>query len=428
MKTTDLIPLILLELIENDKYGFELTKSIETKSKGRIVIKQPTLYTVLKKLEKSKFISSYWQDSEIGGKRHYYRITDNGRLQASTLPDYNTLVNNINLDEEDFALQPAYSKSSESSENFGESVFESNANNQPAIINATTETESVQLNYASTSKTDEEDDFSSVQQTMSFETAPELKEAVLPSEEVFEQTSIDTQTETETNQNNAELLKKDSVVKDENFANNSNVAQFTNSQSVELSDEYKDKIKSETVFENQQFTFPSPVESDKDEPIRFVEFENIKLNANYIKAKKYSRSMLYKILCSSAYLLLSLIICSVIVNFTKSSALYYTFLILGIIVLIFYPILYIVNLKKFEQKLQTSEIKIDFKKRLIIASVVEILVLVLSLIVSIATGHNSFVKIFGMRNFANLYAPILITSCIYLDILFTFVFIKKSKN
>ena len=39
MKTADLIPLILLELNECDKYGFELTKSIETKSKGKIIIK-----------------------------------------------------------------------------------------------------------------------------------------------------------------------------------------------------------------------------------------------------------------------------------------------------------------------------------------------------------------------------------------------------
>ena len=78
MKTADLIPLILLELNECDKYGFELTKSIENKSHGKIIIKQPTLYTILKKLEKTKFITSYWQDSEIGGKRHYYKITDNG--------------------------------------------------------------------------------------------------------------------------------------------------------------------------------------------------------------------------------------------------------------------------------------------------------------------------------------------------------------
>ena len=57
MKTADLIPFILLELNDCDKYGFELTKNIETKSGGQIVIKQPTLYTLLKKLEKSKFIA-----------------------------------------------------------------------------------------------------------------------------------------------------------------------------------------------------------------------------------------------------------------------------------------------------------------------------------------------------------------------------------
>ena len=85
MKTADLIPFILIELNECDKYGFELTKNIETKSHGKILIKQPTLYTLLKKLEKSKFISSYWQDSEIGGKRHYYKLTENGRLQGGNL-------------------------------------------------------------------------------------------------------------------------------------------------------------------------------------------------------------------------------------------------------------------------------------------------------------------------------------------------------
>lgn len=99
MKTVDLIPLILLELQDGDKYGFELTKNIETKSNGNIIIKQPTLYTLLKKLEKSKFISSYWQDSEIGGKRHYYRLTENGKLQASTLPSYDQLLANSSPNE-----------------------------------------------------------------------------------------------------------------------------------------------------------------------------------------------------------------------------------------------------------------------------------------------------------------------------------------
>ncbi len=95
MKTTDLILLILLELNECDKYGLELTKSIETKTQGKISIKQPTLYTILKKLEKSKFITSYWQDSEIGGKRHYYKLTENGRMQVSTLPSFDALAASI---------------------------------------------------------------------------------------------------------------------------------------------------------------------------------------------------------------------------------------------------------------------------------------------------------------------------------------------
>ena len=98
MKTADLIPLILIDLSEGNKYGIELSKSIEEKTNGKVDIKQPTLYTILKKLEKSKFISSYWQDSDIGGKRHYYRLTENGKMQVSTLPDFSVLVSRIIAD------------------------------------------------------------------------------------------------------------------------------------------------------------------------------------------------------------------------------------------------------------------------------------------------------------------------------------------
>ena len=101
MKTADLIPLILLQLNTGDKYGLEITKNIETISNGKIVIKQPTLYTILKKLEKSKFISSYWEDSDIGGKRHYYKITNNGKAQVSTLPSFDVLLNSILSQDDD---------------------------------------------------------------------------------------------------------------------------------------------------------------------------------------------------------------------------------------------------------------------------------------------------------------------------------------
>lgn len=70
-------PSILSALLEKDKYGYEIIEDV--KQKTGIEIKQPTLYSSLKRMETQKYISSYWQDSEIGGKRHYYCLTAIGK-------------------------------------------------------------------------------------------------------------------------------------------------------------------------------------------------------------------------------------------------------------------------------------------------------------------------------------------------------------
>ena len=74
--------IILSTLLDGDKYGYEIIKDIEIKSGGKIKIKQPSLYSSLTRMENQKLISSYWRDSDIGGKRHYYRLTDFGRKQT----------------------------------------------------------------------------------------------------------------------------------------------------------------------------------------------------------------------------------------------------------------------------------------------------------------------------------------------------------
>ena len=74
--------IILSTFLDGDKYGYEIIKDIETKSGGKIKIKQPSLYSSLTRMENQKLISSYWRDSDIGGKRHYYRLTDFGRKQT----------------------------------------------------------------------------------------------------------------------------------------------------------------------------------------------------------------------------------------------------------------------------------------------------------------------------------------------------------
>ena len=76
--------LILKSLETGDKYGLEIIKDIENFTKGQ-VIKQPSLYSALQRLEKKGIISSFWQDSDIGGRRHYYSLTNYGKNELQKI-------------------------------------------------------------------------------------------------------------------------------------------------------------------------------------------------------------------------------------------------------------------------------------------------------------------------------------------------------
>ena len=70
---------ILLKALQNgDKYGYEINKEIEIKSKGKFFLKEASLYSGLKRLQANGYITSYWQDGELGIRRHYYSITEKG--------------------------------------------------------------------------------------------------------------------------------------------------------------------------------------------------------------------------------------------------------------------------------------------------------------------------------------------------------------
>ncbi|MFJ5714445.1 PadR family transcriptional regulator [Neobacillus sp. NPDC093127] len=70
--------MILRVLSEGDNYGYEIIKSIFEQSNGKFELKEPSLYTSLKRLEKQKLISAYWGDESQGGRRKYYKITPSG--------------------------------------------------------------------------------------------------------------------------------------------------------------------------------------------------------------------------------------------------------------------------------------------------------------------------------------------------------------
>ncbi len=70
--------IILKTLSKGDSYGYEILKSIGTASQGEYEMKEPSLYTSLKRLESQKFVESFWGNETQGARRKYYRLTDTG--------------------------------------------------------------------------------------------------------------------------------------------------------------------------------------------------------------------------------------------------------------------------------------------------------------------------------------------------------------
>ena len=70
--------IILRVLCDGDNYGYEIIKAISKRSNGKYELKEPSLYTSLKRLESNQLIQSYWGDESQGGRRKYYKVTPTG--------------------------------------------------------------------------------------------------------------------------------------------------------------------------------------------------------------------------------------------------------------------------------------------------------------------------------------------------------------
>lgn len=71
--------IILKLLTDGDKYGYEITKLVLVHSDQLYELKEATMYSSLKRLEKDGHITSYWGNETQGGRRKYYRVTKSGR-------------------------------------------------------------------------------------------------------------------------------------------------------------------------------------------------------------------------------------------------------------------------------------------------------------------------------------------------------------
>ncbi len=73
--------IVLSILLKGDSYGYEIYKTILEKTEGQYALKEATLYSSYRRLEKEGLIASYWGDETQGARRKYYRITEKGKQQ-----------------------------------------------------------------------------------------------------------------------------------------------------------------------------------------------------------------------------------------------------------------------------------------------------------------------------------------------------------
>ncbi|MEG0035025.1 MAG: PadR family transcriptional regulator [Oscillospiraceae bacterium] len=91
--------IILRLLKDRDSYGYEILKTILEEGEGLLDIKDATIYTAFKRMEKEELITTYWGGEDNGARRKYYSITEKGKdyyyTKAAEWKEINVILNNL---------------------------------------------------------------------------------------------------------------------------------------------------------------------------------------------------------------------------------------------------------------------------------------------------------------------------------------------
>jgi transcriptional regulator len=72
--------LLVLSLLEaRPRHGYDLSKLIESRSGGALRFHVTSLYPLLHRLERAKWIEGRWVEKADQRRRRYYRLTSRGR-------------------------------------------------------------------------------------------------------------------------------------------------------------------------------------------------------------------------------------------------------------------------------------------------------------------------------------------------------------
>jgi PadR family transcriptional regulator len=77
------LEMLILEVIsQGATYGYEIAQKVLSCSDGQFELKEGSLYPALHRLERDKYLASYWSEQD-GRRRKYYKVTVAGRKQLS---------------------------------------------------------------------------------------------------------------------------------------------------------------------------------------------------------------------------------------------------------------------------------------------------------------------------------------------------------
>jgi transcriptional regulator len=90
--------LLILSLVEaRPRHGYEISKLIEQRSGGAVRFYVASLYPLLYRLEKRRWIQGRWVEKSGQRRRRYYRLTPQGkRVLASQRHGWQVFVEAIN--------------------------------------------------------------------------------------------------------------------------------------------------------------------------------------------------------------------------------------------------------------------------------------------------------------------------------------------
>lgn len=84
--------IVLSSLRKEAAYGYQLIRNLFELTQGSLHLSEATVYTVLHRLEQSKFITAKWIKAENKRRRKYYRLTVKGEKKlAKNIEEWNEI-------------------------------------------------------------------------------------------------------------------------------------------------------------------------------------------------------------------------------------------------------------------------------------------------------------------------------------------------